>query len=155
MFFTSLTSHCRFPLLLAFDIPKKWAFFGPPFFIKILQWSSNMDGREWPGPHPSVSSVDPFKGGPLVRKRYDDNFLIRRFLHTHRIPLFIGYQGPGYIEACVAIRRQSKYVSCLLSVLFPSFFPVSRWEAWNLFQMTFDGATRFNVIKALSRKSKI
>ena len=29
--------------------------------------------------------------------------------------------------------------------LFPSFFPVSQWEAWNLFQMTSDGATRFNV----------
>ena len=38
-----------------------------------------------------------------------------------------------------------KFHASLLS----SFFPVSQWEAWNLFQMTFDGATRFNVTEPL------
>ena len=39
--------------------------------------------------------------------------------------------------------------------LFPSFFPVSQWEAWNLFQTTSDGATRFGVTEPFINKKNI
>ena len=57
--------------------------------------------------------------------------------------------GLGYTETCGAIRCHLKHVWCLPLEMFPSFFPVSQWEAWNLFQVTSDGATRFNVTKPL------
>ena len=40
-------------------------------------------------------------------------------------------------------------------VLSPSFFSVSQWEEWNLFKMTFDGATRFNITKPLIQSWRI
>ena len=71
------------------------------------------------------------------------------FKFSSHMLLFSLLLGRGYIKTCDAIRCHLKYVSCLPLELFPSFFPVSIWEAWNLFQMTSDGTTLFKVTKPI------
>ena len=59
--------------------------------------------------------------------------------------------GLGYIETCGTISCHLKQVSCIdpIGTLSFIFFPFSQWGAWNLFQMTSDGATRFNATDPL------
>ena len=51
---------------------------------------------------------------------------------------------------CVGdIRCHLKQVSCIPLELFPSFFSVSQWMAWNLFQMTSDAIHTFQCNRGL------
>ena len=70
-------------------------------------------------------------------------------LWRHQIALEINFMRKGSVTLTLVVPSYviwNKF-HCLPMELFPSFFPVNQLEAWNVFEMTSDGATHFNVTK--------